>query len=393
MTAPARRWHDERVKLTAAVVAMVCGCATMEQTTTPVAPSLKAGVDLHVHLTMHAGLPLVGDPALKHRARTGADQLASQLSEDGYLRAGVRVIVAALWVPPRRVGQTGLGALSHQVDALYEFAMRHPTFGIVTSVDQARRVIAAGRVAVFIGVEGADVIESRDDVDRVFALGVRVMSLAHFVDTPLLDAEDGQFGALLSPFTNGTTKGVTPLGLEVTTRAIERGMLIDVTHASPLATEQLLAVHQAMKAPLLATHVGSGMLEARTLRDDHAKAIAALGGLIGVGVFRHPMLTPVPEGDRFGGFVSDSCDEIIAHALHLAKVVGPESVALGSDLGAPITRALPGGSCPNGVRGDWDLPAVFAGLEARGFPRSALDDGAERFLSILKQLESRGAVR
>jgi membrane dipeptidase len=375
-----------------ATMAMLCGCATVQQTT-PILPPLTSGVDLHVHLTMHAGLPLVGDASLKHLARTGAAQLASQLSEDGFLRAGVRVIVAALWVPPRRVNQTGLGALVQQVDALHDFAFRHPTFAVVTNVEQARRVVAAGRVAVFIGIEGADVIESPDDVDRLFALGVRVMSLAHFVDTPLLDAEDGQFGAIMSPFTDGTTQGVTPLGVEVTKRAIERGILLDVTHASPLATEQLIAVHQAMKAPLLATHVGSGMVEARTLSDAHAKAIAELGGLIGVGVFRHPLLKPVPDGDRFEGFVAESCDEIIAHALHLAKVVGAQHVVLGSDLGAPIMRALPGGSCPHGVRGDWDLPSVFAGLEARGFPRSALDGGGERFLSLLEQVESRTSLR
>lgn len=388
-----RRCDERAVKWIATTLALLCGCATMQQTPTPVVAPLKYGVDLHVHLTMHAGLPLVGDASLTHRARSGADLLGSQLSEDGSLRAGVRVIVAALWVPPKRVGQTAFEAFSRQLDALHDFARRHPTFAIVTDVEQARRVIAAGRVAVFIGIEGADVIESPDDVDRLWSLGVRVMSLAHFVDTPLLDAEDGQFGPLLSPFTDGTTKGVTPLGLEVTKRAIAWGILIDVTHASPLATEQVLTVHRELKAPLLATHVGSGMLEPRTLRDEHAKAIAELGGLIGVGVFRHPMLKPVPEADRFEGFVADSCDELIAHALHLAKVAGAAHVVLGSDLGAPITRALPGGSCPNGVRGDWDLPAVFAGLEARGFPREALDGSAERFLSMLKQLESRRSAR
>jgi len=381
------------MKLVSTALVVLSGCATMQGAATPVVAPLKLGVDLHVHLTMHAGLPLVGDASLTHLARSGADQLGSQHTEDAYLRAGVRVIVAALWVPPRRPGQTSLGALSRQVEALHDFAWRHPTFAIVTSSEQAHRAIAAGRVAVFIGVEGADVIATPDDVVHLWALGVRVMSLAHFVDTPLIDAEDGQFGAVLRPFTDGTTKGVTPLGLEVTKRAIELGILIDVTHASPLATEQLIAVHQTMKAPLLATHVGGGMVKPRTLSDVHAKAIAELGGLIGVGVFRHPMLTPVPEGDRFEGFVAESCDEIIAHALHLAKVVGAAHVVLGSDLGAPIVRALPGGSCPNGLRGDWDLPALFAGLEARGFPRWALDAGGVRFLSVLERAEQIAPLR
>lgn len=370
-------------------VLLLAACATSTPAVVREPRALDGAVDLHAHLTMHAALPLVGDASLSHRARSGADALGSQVSEQGYLGAGVRLVVAALWVPPARPGQTPFEALTKQVDALHEFARRHPTFGVVTGVAEARRVMAAGRVAVFISVEGADLIESPQDVDRLFALGVRVMSLAHFVDTRLLDAEDGQFGAALRLFTDGTTKGVTPLGLEVTRRAIERGLLIDVTHASPLATEQLLALHQSVGAPLLATHVGSGMLEPRTLRDAHAKAIVALGGFIGVGVFRHPMLQPIPQGERFSGFVEGSCDEVIAHALHLASVVGPERVVPGTDLGAPIVRALPGGACPDGLRGDWDLPALFAGLEARGFPAAALDGSAARFLSMLEEVETR----
>jgi microsomal dipeptidase-like Zn-dependent dipeptidase len=129
--------------------------------------------------------------------------------------------------------------------------LRHPTFKVVTSVEEARRVIAADRIAVFVGLEGADVIESPDDVDRLFALGVRVMSLAHFVDTPLLDAEDGQFGPLLAPVTNGSTKGVTPLGLAVSRRDIERGVLLDVTHASPMATASSACQSSPMVSPLV----------------------------------------------------------------------------------------------------------------------------------------------
>jgi membrane dipeptidase len=373
-------------------VALVCGCVT-PRGPAPVSAPLRGGADLHVHLTMYAGLPIVGDPALKHLARDGADQLGSQLSEDGLLRAGVNVVVAALWLPPRRVEQTRLGVLERQVEALRRFAARHPTFAVVTSVAQARAVTASGRVAVFIGIEGADLIETPDDVDRLHALGVRVMSLAHFVDTPLIDAEDAQFGALLRPFTDGTTKGVTPLGLEVARRAVAAGILLDVTHASPLAVEQLVALHQTLEAPLLATHVGSGMLEPRTLRDEHARAIAALGGMVGVGLFRHPMLAPMPTEDRFDGFVEGSCDEVIAHALHLAKVVGAENVTLGSDLGAPILRAAPGGACPDGLRGDWDLPVLFSGLEARGFPRPALDGGGARLLQVLERVEARARSR
>lgn len=342
------------------------------------AVSSEVRADLHAHLTMYAGMPVLGDPSLQRLATSGDDTLRSQLSEDGYLRAGVRVIIAALWVPP---STHPMNALRAQVEALHVFAAKHPRFAVVTTVAEARRAIAQERIAVFIGIEGADAIERVEDVDLLRSLGVRMISLAHFVDTPLIDAEDGQFGALLRPFFDGATQGLTPLGRDVVRRAIARGLLIDVTHASPRGVNDLLEEHERARAPLLASHVGSSVLTPRTLDDVQATRLVKLGGLIGLGLFRHPLLQPIPSEDQWPGFTPGTCDEVLAHQRHFAKLVGADAVMLGSDLGAPILRATSGGACPDGLRGDWDLPALFQ--------QAPFSGSGERLLTLLESLEGR----
>ena len=363
----------------ALVLLLLSACATVPKAKVSSSTALRA--DLHAHLTMYAGLPLLGDPHLTRLATSGADQLRSQLTPDGYLRAGVRVVVAALWIPGPRVGQRAMDALKAQVEALHAFAARHPRFAVVTSVAEARRAIAQERVAVFIGIEGADAIERVEDVDLLLQLGVRMISLAHFVDTRLIDAEDGQFGGLLRPFFDGSTRGLTPLGRDVVRRSIERGLLIDVTHASPSGVNDVLELHRAARAPLVASHVGSSVLTARTLDDTQARELVDLGGLIGIGLFHHPVLQPIPPEDQWPGFVAGTCDEVLAHQRHFARLVGEANVVLGSDLGAPILRPQPGGACPDGVRGDWDLPALFEHAPFSG--------SGERVLSLFEALETR----
>ncbi len=376
----------------AVLLLMALGCARVAYPR-PVESTPTAAADLHVHLTMHAALPLVGDATLTRPVGAPSDPLAPMFTADGYWNAGVRVLVAALWIPPARPGRTSWDELTTQLERLHTFALQHPRFAVVRTVEEARRVIAQERIAVFASIEGADAIQAPDDVDRLLALGVRSMSLAHFVDTALLDAEDGQFGALLSGLTDGSTKGLTPLGRAVVERAMARGLLVDVTHASPASIDELLALHEARAAPLLASHVGSGMSAPRTLNDEQARRIAALGGVLGVGVFRHPLLQPVPEEDRFAGFAPGTCDDVIAHHRHLARIAGEPNVVLGSDLGAPVLRGAPGGACALGIRGDVDLPALFSGLVRHGASAEALSTSGERVLSLFSAAEARWAPR
>jgi membrane dipeptidase len=110
---------------------------------------------------------------------------------------------------------------------------------------------------------------------------------------------------------------------------------------------------------------------------------------VGVTLYRE-FVGGVPEGEQFPGFVPGSCDEVVAHWLHLARAIGPEALALGSDFNGFVARPRPGGRCPEGIRGSWDLPELFAALQEKGVPREALDASGERLLSAWATAE-RGA--
>lgn len=63
-------------------------------------------------------------------------------------------------------------------------------------------------------------------------------------------------------------------------------------------------------------------------------------------------------------------------------------MVLGSDFSSVVDRARPGGFCPDGLRHVGDTPYLYAGLVARGTPRTALESQAERVLALWRRVEA-----
>jgi microsomal dipeptidase-like Zn-dependent dipeptidase len=85
----------------------------------------------------------------------------------------------------------------------------------------------------------------------------------------------------------------------------------------------------------------------------------------------------------------------VAHWKHLASVVPPAQLTLGSDFNGMISRPAPGGSCPDGVRNTGDLETLYGALVKHGVPQTAIDGMGWRFLELWEALEKRAdpAVR
>jgi microsomal dipeptidase-like Zn-dependent dipeptidase len=101
---------------------------------------------------------------------------------------------------------------------------------------------------------------------------------------------------------------------------------------------------------VVSSHSGARSVQdfARYLSDDELRLIAATGGVIGLWPYR-----AVRKGVR-------DMDELIAHAHHVADLVGPEHLCLGTDMnGVPGVMA--------GYRGEEDLPGLTAALLDAGF--------------------------
>ena len=213
------------------------------------------------------------------------------------------------------------------------------------------RAAQAGPPVALLGVEGADAIG--DDIDRLdqwAERGVRVVTIVHL--------SDNQIGRTCMPWQRYVTparlpvrrkvpEGLSPFGARVVERMNTLGMVIDLAHADP---QTVLDVIGRTTAPVVATHSGARARQdfARFLSDDEIRAIAGTGGTIGLWPYNHR-----------GRGVDDMAD-LIAHARHVAGLVGAAHLCLGTDM-----NGVPG--VMTGYRGETDLPLVTEALLAAGF--------------------------
>lgn len=242
---------------------------------------------------------------------------------------------------------------------------------VARSVDGLRQAHRDGTPAVLLGVEGADALGS--DVDRVDAWagsGVRSVGLVHLADNALgtTSLPWQRYALPLLPVRRPARPGLTALGVRVVRRCQERGVLVDVAHAD---SDTLLGVVAAASAPVVASHTGARALQdfPRYLTDAELVAVAATGGLVGLWPFRHR---------RTG--VRDVV-ELVAHARHVADLVGPGHLALGTD-----ANGVPG--VMDGFE-DGNLARVAAALLEAGFSapevRGVLGGNALRVLAEVER--------
>lgn len=120
--------------------------------------------------------------------------------------------------------------------------------------------------------------------------------------------------------TERTQAGLSNFGVDMVKRMNELGMIVDVGHTGYQST--LDAVEVSAK-PIVYSHTNCKALcdHPRNKTDDQIKALARRGGVIGLSCFNW--------------FVSDkprsTLDDLLLHFDHVAKLVGPEYIGIGSD--------------------------------------------------------------
>ncbi|MEZ3161075.1 membrane dipeptidase [Microbacterium sp. BWT-B31] len=179
-----------------------------------------------------------------------------------------------------------------------------------------------GRVAGILTIEGADFLDDApDELATVQRAGVRIVGLVHYRANAVADTQT-------SPARHG---GLSPFGVEVMRELEQQGIVVDLAHASESTIEDALSV---ATGPVICshTHVRGTIDHPRFIGRETALAIATHGGLVGV--------WPAGLGQRTLG-------EFVDRTFEVAQLVGPEHVALGTDMDAnfrPVLaryRALP----------------------------------------------------
>jgi membrane dipeptidase len=223
---------------------------------------------------------------------------------------------------------------------------------VASSVEDLVAARPGGRPAVLLGLEGADAMG--DDIDLVDAWhkrGVRLIGVVHLGDNTLGTTclpWQRYVGPL--PVRRPGRSGLTALGHRVVARSNRLGMLVDVAHGD---RSTVLDIAAATTAPIVSSHSGARAVQdfPRYLCDDELQAIAATGGLVGLWPYRNRR-----QGVR-------DLPELMVHAQHIADTIGPEHLALGTDM-----NGLPGAMA--GFGGGSDLSRVTVALLDAGFDRT-----------------------
>jgi membrane dipeptidase len=173
------------------------------------------------------------------------------------------------------------------------------------------RVKRSGKVGVLLGLQNAQHFRRPDDVDLFHGFGQRVAQLTY--------NSRNMIG-------NGATErrddGLSDFGVAIVERMNKVGMAVDVSHCGDRTT---LDAFEVSKRPVLITHSNVRALANGHPRDKADEAILALkksGGVMGI------------TGVRM--FVRAEEPTTIEHALdhfdHVAKLIGPEHLGVGSDI-------------------------------------------------------------
>jgi len=178
------------------------------------------------------------------------------------------------------------------------------------------------KLGIIFSFESAEMLGGQLSSLELFRdLGVRVMQLSYNRTSPFA-------AGVMEP--NGG--GLTALGREAVREMNRLGIAVDLSHANPATTADVLALSSA---PPVMTHAGCAVVHAhpRSKTDEQLRALAAKGGV--VGIYDLPYLTASPR--------QPTLDDYMAHLQHALGVAGEDHVGIGSDVGIEPFDTSPAG--------------------------------------------------
>ena len=206
-----------------------------------------------------------------------------------------------------------------------------------------------GRISAFLSVEeGGVVCGQMDRINELYRRGVRLL-------TPVWNYENC-FGHPNSRDRNVMEKGLKPFGTEALEYMGEKGMILDVSHASDGTFRDILA---HAKGPVVASHSNCRALcsHPRNLTDEMIRALAEKGGVAGLNLY--------------GYFLSETGESRIEgmaeHIVHMLRIGGSEFPAIGTDFdGFDGIEVLE-------IPGIHEMGRLWDALGKKGIPQSQID--------------------
>ena len=289
--------------------------------------------------------------------------------------ADVRIVLATVFTYPAKAGGDGQGYRTAEEAyqqaraqlAIYQDWHDRKEITLIRSRAELEAVVEgrAPRPGLVLVLEGADPLRTPADIAEFVARGVQVVGLA-WKGTRYAGGT-GEPGPL------------TPDGWALLREMDRLGVALDVSHLAEEAFWQALA---GFTGRVIASHANCRALVPtdRQLSDGMIRAIAARGGVIGLVLYnrfiRHDWTTQ--QGKDAVTF-----RDLLAHAVHIDRLVGLRHVALGSDLDGGVGREV----TPREIDSVADLAAFAGPLAAAGYdPDAVAGVLAGNWLRVLREI-------
>ena len=373
-------------------------------------------LDSHIDVTQRLLIP-EWDFFSRHEPPTpGARRRVSDASSPSHVdyprlrEGGLDGLFFSIFMPGSVTGPPAVKRSLEQIDAVRRLVETHPSqMALCTSAAEVRAAHAAGKVCALLGVEGGHMIDESLAVLRDYArLGVRYLTLTHTVNTAWADSSGDE----------PAHGGLTDFGKQVVRELNRLGVMVDVSHVADSTFWDALAVSSA---PILASHSSCRAISGhpRNMTDEMIQALAKKGGVIQINYLdaylddalyraqeaRRPQLDthraeleqryPGPDAagkrmEEMFAYVATlpplprpSWEKIVEHIDHAAKLVGPDSVGLGSD--------FDGASMPVGMEDVTRLPKITEALLRKGYSDEQVKGILGRnLLRLMERVEKAG---
>jgi membrane dipeptidase len=307
----------------------------------------------------------------------------------------------ALWVPVYFPGAEAVRRTLDLRDAMQSVLDTHKDqMELATTAADIRRIVKAGKISVFLTVEGGHTIDDDLRVLRMYyQLGVRSMTLTHSRNNNWADS------ATDKPVHNG----LTDFGREVVREMNRLGMLVDVSHVADKTFYDTLSV---TSKPVIVSPSSMRAISPvpRNVTDEMLWALAKNGGVIGISFgegFVNPKdaealesaiktetAGPALTGRALDDYAAEdvrnlfgtrlkvaaTVADVADHIDHAVRIAGIDHVGIGSDFDGVSGP-------PNGLDDVSKMPALIEVLLERGYAeRDVKKILGENYLRVIREV-------
>ena len=181
----------------------------------------------------------------------------------------------------------------------------------IDSAGDLDRVKRSGKIGVLLGLQNSEQFRTPADVNFFHGIGQRVSQLTY-----------NSRNMIGNGSTERRDEGISDFGVAIIERMNSIGMAVDVSHCGDRTT---LDAFEVSKKPVLITHSNCRALVSghpRCKTDEAIKKMGAAGSVMGITGVRMFVKADEPT----------TIEHVLDHFDHVAKLVGPEHLGVGSDI-------------------------------------------------------------